>query len=394
MKSPLAHHFTLDPEVTFLNHGSFGACPRAVQQVQQGIRDEIERQPVRFFVREYADRLDEARSALATFLGADPDGLVAVPNATAGVNTVLRSARLEPGDEIVVTDHEYNACRNALDVVATERGANVVVARIPFPGATPEGVQAAILGAVSPRTRLALVDHVTSPTGMVLPIADIVRALAGAGVDALIDGAHAPGMLALDLDAIGAAYYTGNGHKWLCAPKGAAFLYVRADRRSAVRPLVISHGANSPRPGRSRFHDEFDWTGTADPSAFLSLPAAIRFVGSLVPGGWDEVRSRNRALVLAGREAVRAALDVDAPCPESMIGSLAAVPLPDGVGAVPRSALYVDPLQDVLLGRHGIEVPIVPWPAPPQRLVRISAQIYNAAAEYDALAAALRELLT
>ncbi len=392
MDASLARHFTLDPAVTFLNHGSFGACPRAVQEAQQRIREEIERQPVRFFVREYPERLDEARSALASFLGADPEGLVAVPNATTGVNTVLRSAPLAPGDEVVVTDHAYNACRNALEHVAGMRGARVVTVRIPFPGTTPEGARSAVLDAVTSRTRLALLDHVTSPTGLVLPIPDLVRDLAAAGVDTLVDGAHAPGMVALDLDALGAAYYTGNCHKWMCAPKGAAFLVVREDRRDRIRPLAISHGANTRRPGRSRFHDEFDWTGTADPSAFLAVPDAIRTVGALVPGGWPEVCARNRSLALRGRETVRAALGVAPPCPDSMIGSLAALPLPDGEVVATSPATARDPLQDVLFDRYGIEVPIVPWPAPPRRLVRISAHLHNAEDGYERLASALRDL--
>ncbi len=389
MPSPLARHWTLDPGVTFLNHGSFGACPRRILEFQSRLRDEIERQPVRFFVRRLPDLLDEARETLAAFLGADPEGLVPVPNATAGVNAVLRSLRLGPGDEIVVTDHEYNACRNAVDVVAAATGATAVVVRIPFPGTTPDAVERAVLAAVTSRTRLVLLDHVTSATGLVLPIERLVCALGERSVDALVDGAHAPGMIPLDLAALGAAYYTGNAHKWLCAPKGAGFLYVREDRRSGVRPLAISHGANTRRPGRSPFHDEFDWTGTSDPTAFLSVPEAIRVVGGLVPGGWDEVRRRNRALALEGREIVRRALGIDAPCPDAMIGSLAALPIPDGDGAPPRSALYADPLQDVLLGDHGIEVPVIPWPRPPHRLVRLSAQLYNDRDDYERLAAAL-----
>jgi isopenicillin-N epimerase len=250
-----------------------------------------------------------------------------------------------------------------------------------------------VLETVTARTRLALLDHVTSPTGMVLPIAELVRALAAAGVDTLVDGAHAPGMVAVDLDALGAAYYTGNAHKWLCAPKGAAFLVVRADRRDRVRPLTISHGANTRRPGRSRLHDEFDWTGTADPSPFLSVPAAIRSIGSLVPGGWPEVRARNRELALTARETLSAALGLEAPCPDSMIGSLAALPLPGGDPRGPATALSGDRLQDVLLERYGIEVPIVSWPGPPHRLVRISAQLYNRAEDYERLADALRATL-
>ncbi len=380
----------LDPAVTFLNHGSFGSCPRPVVGFQQVIRARLERQPIQFFVRDLEPLMDAARASLAQFLGAGADDLVFVPNATAGVNTVLRSLRFRPGDELLVTDHEYNACRNALDFVAADRGARVVVARIPFPLRRVEEVLEAVMGRVTRRTRLALLDHVTSPTGLVLPMARLVRELEARGVDTLVDGAHAPGMVPLNLRRLGAAYYTGNCHKWLCAPKGAAFLHVRPDRQQRLRPLVISHGANSPRTDRSRFQIEFGWTGTWDPSAMLSVPEAIRCVGGLLPGGWPAVMAHNRQLALAGRERLCQALQIEKPSPDTMIGSLASVPLSDSSAIEPpKSPLYQDPLQDELLGRFRIEVPIIPWPAPPRRLLRISAQLYNSLPQYQRLADAL-----
>lgn len=393
MPNRLAQHWTLEPGLAFLNHGSFGACPRAVLAEQQRLRDELERQPVTFFVRRLPDRLDAARRRLAEFLGADPEGLAVVPNATSGVNAILRSLDLGAGDELLTSDHEYNACRNALDFAAERSGARVVVVPLPFPCAAPGRILDAVRGAVTPRTRLVLIDHVTSPTGMILPVGELIAELEHRGIDTLIDGAHAPGMLPLEMDALGSAYYVGNCHKWICAPKGAAFLHARADRRDAVRPLTISHGANTPRPGRSRFHDEFDWMGTDDPTAFLAVPTAIDFMASLLPGGWPEIRERNRRLVLEGRKLLLEALHAEPPCPDEMIGSLVSLPLPDGSPDPPSSALYVDPLQEVLLREHAVEVPIVPWPAPPRRLVRISAQLYNEKEQYQRLAAALRTVL-
>jgi isopenicillin-N epimerase len=386
-----ARHWQLDPAVDFLNHGSFGACPRPVLEAQQRFRDEIEHQPVEFFVRKYADRLDEAREKLGEFLGADPECLAPVPNATTGVNAVLRSIEIGAGDELLTTDHEYNACRNALDFVAARSGARVVVVEIPFRVSGADEVSQRILDSVTERTRLVLIDHVTSQTAIVFPLEELIASLAEKEVDVLVDGAHAPGMIPLDLDGLRAAYYTGNCHKWLCSPKGAAFLYAREDRRDSVRPLTISHGANSPRKGRSRFHDEFDWVGTDDPTPFLCVPASIEFLGSLTGGGWPDVMRRNHALAVRARRVVADALGVEPPCPDEMIGSLAALPLPDGSPDPPESPLYADPLQDVLLRDYRIEVPVIPWPAPPRRLLRLSAQLYNGIEQYERLAAALRE---
>jgi isopenicillin-N epimerase len=386
--NPYRALWTLDPDVVFLNHGSFGACPRAVLEEQSEIRARIEREPVLFLGRELVGRLDAVKAELGPFLGAQPEDLAFVNNATTGVNAVLRSLPLEAGDEILLTDHGYNACNNAAEYVAREAGARCVVARVPFPLASPEEVVEAVLARVGPRTRLALLDHVTSPTGLVLPIARLVAELRERGVETLVDGAHAPGMLALDLDGIGAAYSTGNAHKWMCAPKGAAYLHVRRDLQDSVRPLVISHGANQTSPGRSRFRLEFDWMGTDDPSAVLALPAVLRFFSRLLPGGWAELRERNRALALEGRALLVAALGIEAPAPESMIGSLAAVPLPDAGDdtPMPRGA---DALKARLFDEHRIELPIAAWPTPGKRLLRISAQIYNSLDQYQVLVEAL-----
>lgn len=383
----------LDRQTAFLNHGSFGSCPVPVLAYQQALRDQMERRPVHFFVHELEALLDKARIALAEFGGADAEDLVFVPNATAGVNTVLRSLEFGLGDELLVTSHEYNACRNALDYAAERAGAAVVVASIPFPLKSPDVAVAAILDRVTPRTRLVLADHVTSQTGLVLPIGTLAGELNRRGVELLVDGAHAPGMIPLNLREVGAAYYTGNCHKWICAPKGAGFLFVRRDRQKAVRPLTISHGANSPRTDRSRFLIEFGWTGTWDPTAMLAVPEALRVMGGLLEGGWPAVMARNRRLALAARDVLCSRLGIAPPCPDEMIGSLASVPLADSTEITPPSSpLYADPLQDRLRDEFAIEVPIVPWPAPPKRVLRVSAQLYNALPQFHALAEALGAL--
>ncbi len=385
----------LDPAVTFLNHGSYGACPEPVLAIQGAWRERLEAEPVRFLSGDLPGLLDETRVAIGRFLRADPEGLAFVANATTGVNTVLQSLRFEPGDELLTNDHEYNATLNAMRFVAARDGATVVVARIPFPIAGPDGALAAILDAVTPRTRLVLVSHVTSPTGIVLPVRELVAELNARGIDTLVDAAHAPGMVPVDVDALGAAYWTANGHKWLCGPKGTAVLWVREDRRERIHPLVVSHGANAVLGGRSRFRHEFDWIGTADPTGFLTLPAAIdwmRDVAAPDGGGWPAVLAANHALAVAGRDLVADALGVEAPAPDTMLGSMAALPLP-GV-----SADAADALHDALETEDRIQVPVGAWPVPAARdghgeptvLVRISAQRYNELADYERLAAALR----
>lgn len=405
----MALHWLLDPGVTFLNHGSYGACPRPVLDAQTEWRARMEREPVRFMGQELEGLLDAALAALAAFLGAPPEDLAFVPNATTAVNTVLRSLELRPGDEILTTDHEYNACLNAIDEVCRTGDGRMVVARVPFPLSSADEVVDAIMGAVSGRTSLAVISHVTSPTGLIFPIERIVSALAERGIESLVDGAHAPGMVPLELDAIGAAYYAGNAHKWLCAPKGTGFLHVRRDRQPGIRPLVISHGANSPRTDRSRFRQELDWVGTADVTGYLAIPAALDFVGSLLPGGWPEAMAANRQLALSGRDILCRTLGQRAPAPDEMIGAMASLVVPDELGppppympadAAPGATYLPDALHDVLQDAFAIQVPVGSWPPvqgadrPRLRLLRVSAQLYNEPADYERLATALRELAT
>jgi isopenicillin-N epimerase len=395
MPSELARHWTLDPSVDFLNHGSFGATPRVVLEAQQAWRDRLEAEPVRFMVADLEPALDHARTQLADFVGADPADLAFIPNATTGVNAVLASLRFAPGDELLTTDHEYNAVRNAMQHVAERDGARVVTAAVPFPIGSADEVVEAVLAEVTTRTRLLVLDHVTSATALILPVARLVAELAQRSIDTLIDGAHAPGMLDLRVADLGAAYYAGNLHKWVCAPKGSAFLWVRGNRQTRIRPLTISHGANSPRLDRSRFHQEFDWTGTSDPTAWLSVPDAIRFGEQLFDGGWSALRARNRKLALEARDLVSAALRIPPAAPDEMLGSMASVPLPweRTPGTVQGVNLYGDAVHGALL-EAGLQTMITPWPQRPEdrpwrRLLRLSAAAYNDRAQFERLAAIL-----
>jgi isopenicillin-N epimerase len=391
--SAQARYWQLDSEVVFLNHGAFGACPTTVLEAQQTFRHQLESEPLRFIMREYEPLLDRARDALADFVSADPANLVFVSNATTGVNSVLRSLSFSPGDELLTTSHAYNACCNALKFVAERAGAKVIVAAIPFPLASTEQIVDAVLSQVSVRTKLVLLDHVTSPTGLIFPLQSLIDALSSQGIDTLIDGAHAPGMLPLDLETLGATYYTGNCHKWMCAPKGAGFLYVQPDRQDQIRPLTISHGANSPRTDRSRFQVEFDWVGTQDPSAYLCVETAITHIATLSSKGWTGVMEHNHQLALQARQLLCEAFGLPAPCPEEMVGAIAAIPLPERFG-VPTAGAIIDPLQDWLWEEFQIEVPIIPWINPVQKLIRVSAQLYNDIEQYEYLAEALRQNVT
>ena len=381
----------LDPSVVHLNHGSFGACPIEVLEQQASLRSMLESNPVAFMLRQYQPLLERSRSALAGLVGADADGLVFVPNATHGVNAVLRTleARLGSGDEVVVTSHTYNAVRNAVEVTAARVGARVVVADVPFPLASPADAVAAVVAATGPRTALLVIDHVTSPTALVLPVDEIVEAL-DPGVIVLVDGAHGPGMVDVDLASLGVDFYTGNCHKWLCGPKGAAFLWVAEEFRATAVAAVISHGHNDGWPASgSRFHAQFDWVGTDDPTPRLCVADAIETMAGHRPGGWSELRATNRALALGGRSVVLEALGEREPAPDAMIGSMASVIVPDETGTSPG---IFDSLTACLQENWAIEVPVFTWPAAPRRLLRLSAQQYNGPRDYERLAEALRDV--
>ncbi len=377
----------LDPAIAHLNHGSFSAVPVPVLEAAERWRRLWERDTTQFVGAEWEPALDLARAAISDLVGARAENLVFVHNATAGVNAVFRSIDLTPGDQILTTNQNYNACVNVLRFVAGRSGAEVVSMPLPFPIDDPAEIVDAVIAAVTPRTRYALLDHVTSSTGLILPIERLVTELEAAGVAVMVDGAHAPGMIPLDLEELGASYYTGNNHKWLSAPKGSGFLWVRPDRADGIMPNVISHGWSDERADRPRLHLLFDYQGTDDPSAHLALPDAIAFLETLHPQGLKGLMERNRELVLTQRQRLCRLLGIALPSPDSMIGSLAAVPLPPAQGDAPTG--FIDELSRKLRSEHLIQVPVFVWPEWPHRLLRISAAAYNDQADYDRLLEAL-----
>jgi len=411
---PLASNWRLDPRVVFLNHGSFGACPTEVLRAQARLRDALEAEPVRFLVEMRQGLMDDARGSIGHFVDSDPLDIVPVPNATHGVAIAFASQTFAAGDEILVSTHEYPACIIGLRHLAARTGAVVVMVDVPFPIRSPQDVVDAYLARVTPRTKAALFSHVTSPTGIILPVRELARELEPRGICCVVDGAHAIGMLPdLNIAAINASFYTANCHKWVCSPKGSAFLWVRPDRQKDCRPLVLSNSAETPRPDRKHLLTEFDYVGTSDPSAFMSIPEAIVTMNAMVPGGWPEVMKRNHELALRGRDEICRVLEVEPPAPDSMLGSMATVLLPPHEPNLQRRlsqrpTKYHDALWDELIARHGIQVPIWCTPgwspdAPARtfagraanwgRTVRLSAQLYNSVEQYQYLAHALKSEL-
>ena len=372
----------------FLNHGSFGATPTRVIEEQRRWQDLLEDEPVRFYEDLAMGFMENSRRSLAKMLQCDANDLALVENATSGVNTVLRSLVFNEGDEILVPDHAYQACRNTIDFVAERWGVKVVTVKIPFPITGPDVAFDAVMAGVTPRTVLAMIDTVTSPTGLLMPFERMVQELESNGVAVMLDAAHGIGMVPLSLDELGASYTTSNCHKWLCAPKGSAFLHVRKDRQHLIHPLTISHGMTFPLGDTTRFRHEFDWTGTRDYSASCSLPYTIEVMEKMVDGGWPAIMKHNHDLAIEGRRILCERLGIHAPCPDEMIACIATLELPSGGGAgIPLHE--PDPLHKVLQDTYGIQVPVWSWESPKGRYIRISAQLYNHVDEYHYLAETL-----
>jgi isopenicillin-N epimerase len=371
--------FLLRDDVTFLNHGSFGACPRPVFDAYQALQRELEAEPVDFLARERTlpDRLAAARARLAAFVGADRDEIVFVPNTTTGLNIVARSLDLRPGDEILTTDHEYGAMDRAWAFVCGKTGAAYVPRALPLPLDDPQAVVEAVWGGVTGRTRVLFVSHISSTSGVRLPVEELVARARGRGILSIVDGAHGPGQLDLDLHALGADVYVGNCHKWLMSPKGAALLYVRADRQDLVEPLAVSWGWRAEKPGPSRFVDEQEWIGTRDVSAYLAVPAALDFFAE---HDWPQVRLRCRGLLREARARLLEVVGLPAPCPpDPWLLQMGVVPLPAGVDATA--------LQRALRRDHLIEVPVTRFAG--RDWLRVSIHGYNSFGDVDRLAAAL-----
>lgn len=389
--SPLASHWKLNRQTTFLNHGSFGACPTPILDKQLSLRLQMEEDPVKFMVNNLEDLMWESKNSLAKFTGCKAENIVFTSNATSSVNFVMQSLVFQAGDEILTHNHIYGACLNTLKAKAAASKARLVICDIPFPLNNEEEIIRAFLNSVTPKTKFALIDYITSATGIIFPVNKLTRALQEKGVQVMIDGAHAPGMVQLNIQETGAEYFGGNCHKWICTPKGSAFLYVREDMQKNIHPLIISQTYDKP-VGSKRWSGQFMWTGTSDYTPWLCIPEAIDFMGSLM-GSWEKLREYNRNLVLLGRNLVLQKLNAFAPSPDSMIGSLSTIQLPIPYKQPEYSFNYTHPVGTLLYSKYGIQIPIHMWPEKDTKVwIRISAQAYNSPEQMQYLAGAIEEI--
>lgn len=389
MSNPLKSMWHLDPHLVFLNHGSFGACPKDLLLKQNEYRQQLETSPIHFMVHVLPELLAENKQALAELLHCQASDLFFITNATQGVQTALNHLPLQAGDELIYSNHIYGACRNQLLVLAEQKGLVLKEVQYPFVGIQAQEIVDAFISMISPKTKAILIDHITSPTALVQPIQPIIDFARKLGIYTIVDGAHAPGHIPLNLDALQADFYTGNCHKWLCTPKGCAFLWVNP-RFELVLPTVISHGFGAPAD--IRMQAMFDWTGTQDFTPFLCLKDSIKWMNDRMAGGLSAVMAHNHQLAIQGRNLLMGVLGIPQPVGDDLLGAMASLPISDEREMEDVGFNMPLPLQRELF-ELGIEVPVVPWPRRPCRLVRISAQIYNEMGEYARLGEALRGLI-
>ncbi|MFN8382929.1 MAG: aminotransferase class V-fold PLP-dependent enzyme [Anaerolineales bacterium] len=381
--SNVKQHFLLDPSVIFLNHGSFGATPKPVFEAYQNWQLRLERQPVLFLGRELDGLLQNSRQVLGAYLNADSNDLIYIPNATHGVNIIAHSLAFEPGDEILTTDHEYGACDYTWDFICGKVGARYTRQRIPLPVYSEAEIADQFWQGVTPKTKVIYLSHITSPTALRMPVEKICQRAREAGILTVIDAAHSPGQIHLDLQLLGADIVFGNCHKWMLSAKGSAFLYVRRELQHLIDPLIVSWGYNTTPETTtgSRFIDILQWTGTKDPTAALTVPTAIQFMQD---NNWEEVRIECHNLLRQGIEQICNLVNMPPlyPLSSDFYSQMGIAPIPLSNLAALKSRLYDE---------HKIEVPLIQWQD--KQFVRISVQAYNSQEDIDALVHALKVLL-
>ncbi len=388
--SYLAKNWGLNKEIVYLNHGSFGATPTAVLEKQLQYQKEMEAEAVEFYINKLPDLLSESKMALANFVGTDPNHIVFVQNTTTGVNTVLKNLEGKPGDEWLTTNHGYGACVHALKHYAEKQSCTVVTAVIEYPIISEDEMVAAIERSITPKTTIALIDYVTSASAVIFPVKKIIELLQSKGIKVIVDAAHCPGMIDFNIDALQPDFFIANCHKWICSPKGSAFLYVAPQHQHFVTPMVISHYNDSQVGEAAHWSNQFMWDGTHDYSAYLCVKDALEYMPTLHVDGWAGIKKNNRELAFAAATKIAEALKVQLPAPQALLGAIINIPMPNG--ETPEKFFHHNQaLKNKLFKRYNIEVPVFLFPKAPQQWLRISAQLYNSMEQYEYLIECLKE---
>ncbi len=380
--------WNLDPNIIFLNHGSFGATPNTILEKQNEYREMMENEPVDFFVNKMPELLYASKRKLGAFVGADTNDIVFIQNTTTGVNLILNSYPCENGDEWLTTSHAYGACKNAIKHYAEKNGVILKIADVPFPVQNDNEILESISKEINSKTKLALIDHVTSATGMIFPIRKIIELLHSKGIKVIVDGAHVPGMISLDINDLDADFYVGNCHKWICAPKGSAFVFAKNEFKEWIKPLVISHFNDIDIDGNSHWSNQFMWDGTHDFSQYICVGDTIDYMENLHPDKWEGIMTHNHKLAWQGAKLIADNLKIDLPLEEKYIGSMVNIPMPEGEEGFPKFN-ETPPLKKILFEKYKIEVPVFFFPQAPTQWLRISAQLYNSIEQYEYLAESL-----
>ena len=375
----LKDQFFLDPDITFLNHGSFGACAKPVYEDLLNWQLQMEREPVKFFEDTIFDALKKSRQVLGNYINCPADDLVYFPNPTTAINAAARSLKLEPGDEVLSTNHIYGALDRTWKYICNKNEAEFVKADIPFPIQSKDEFLNSFFAAVTSKTRVIFLSHITSMTAMIFPVEEVVEFARENNILSIIDGAHVPGHIPLNINTLNPDIYTGACHKWMCSPKGTSFLYVKKELQENIHPLVVSWGWESENPSDSQFLDWHEWQGTRDMSAFLTIPEAVKFMDD---NDWPNVSRKCRKMVIQTRNQLLNYLNISPPCPDDWLGQMASIPMPF------NDAFEI---KNALLNKYHIQVPIFTWEG--KVYLRYSIQAYNSESDLEKLLSAIKELL-
>jgi isopenicillin-N epimerase len=387
---PLVQHWQLNQNIVYLNHGSFGATPTVVMNKQRALQLETEAEAIEFYIDKLPSLINDSKSALADFVGTSTNNIVFTQNTTTGVNTILKSLAAKQGDEWLTTNHAYGACAHALQHYAAKNKCQINIATIDYPIQSKQAILDAIEKSITPKTTIALIDYVTSASAFIMPVPEIIQLLQAKGIQVIVDAAHCPGMIDINLNELKPDYFIANCHKWICSPKGSAFIYVAPKHQSTIEPLVFSHYNDMSPDSAAHWSNQFMWDGTHDYSAYICVKDALAHMPTLINGGWDAIKKHNHELVWQAATKIANAFNVTLPAPKEMIGSICNIPMPNGQAPSRKFHSNVA-LKDTLFHKYNIEVPVFMFPAAPTQWLRISAQLYNNMEQYNYLIDCLKK---